>query len=64
MSILLIVSGSLMVFKTSLFWLLTARWMSNDATEPSDLYVWNTRFGGGICLLLGLVCLFIAFFIE
>jgi hypothetical protein len=40
-------------FKPALFWAITEIWKSNDATEPSDLYIWHTRFGGVMCSLVG-----------
>lgn len=55
MSIFLIFAGLLMLFKTTLFWRITAKWASRDATEPSDLYLWNTRFGGIMCLIIGVI---------
>ncbi|PZE20952.1 DUF6199 family natural product biosynthesis protein [Paenibacillus xerothermodurans] len=64
LSILLIVGGSFMLFKTSWFWSLTAKWTSEDGTEPSHLFIWNTRLGGSICLLLGLVGLFVTLLME
>ncbi|AJY74001.1 DUF6199 family natural product biosynthesis protein [Paenibacillus beijingensis] len=53
-AIFLLLAGFLMVFKTSLFWSITERWTSKDGTEPSDLYVWNTRFGGIMCMIVGI----------
>jgi hypothetical protein len=50
-----------MIFKTSVFWKITERWTSKDGTEPSDLYIWNTRFGGIMCTLVGCANLFIYF---
>ncbi|WP_373876522.1 DUF6199 family natural product biosynthesis protein [Paenibacillus spongiae] len=37
-----------------MWWLITHAWASNDATEPSDLFILNTRIGGTICTLIGL----------
>ncbi|WP_425453551.1 DUF6199 family natural product biosynthesis protein [Paenibacillus prosopidis] len=61
MSVILIIGGLLMIFKTSVFWKITERWTSKDGTEPSDLYIWNTRFGGIMCTLVGCANLFIYF---
>ncbi|WP_397310148.1 DUF6199 family natural product biosynthesis protein [Paenibacillus darwinianus] len=49
------------MWKTTLFWSLTEQWTSKDATEPSDLYIMNTRIGGGICCLIGLAGIIIFF---
>ncbi|WP_159881906.1 DUF6199 family natural product biosynthesis protein [Paenibacillus puerhi] len=46
--------GLLMLLRPQALWALTESWKSADATEPSDLYLWSTRFGGIICLLAGL----------
>ncbi|HUC92732.1 MAG TPA: DUF6199 family natural product biosynthesis protein [Paenibacillus sp.] len=51
-----------MMWKTTLFWSLTEQWTSKDATEPSDLYIMNTRIGGGICFLIGLAGIIIFLF--
>jgi hypothetical protein len=59
MSIFLILVGLLMIFKTSLTWEITGRWTTRDGTEPSDLYNWNTRFGGVMCTFVGLAGLLI-----
>lgn len=48
-----------MLFKTKLLWNLTEKWTSRDATEPSDLYLWNTRFGGIVCFSIGVVGIFV-----
>jgi hypothetical protein len=58
-SIFLILGGLLMILKTSFFWEMTERWTSSDAAEPSNLYIWNTRFGGIICTLVGFAGLII-----
>jgi hypothetical protein len=50
-SVLLVVLGLMMLFKASITWTITKSWKSNDATEPSDLYVNSTRFGGIIVTL-------------
>ncbi len=59
MSIFLILAGLLMLFKTKLLWNLTEKWTSRDATEPLDLYLWNTRFGGIVCFSIGVVGIFV-----
>lgn len=53
MSLFLVLAGLLMAFNPSLFWMITERWTSSDGTEPSELYKWNTRFGGIICMIVG-----------
>lgn len=52
--VFLILLGLLMLFKPPIIWSITESWKSNDATEPSNLYLWSTRFGGVMCTLAGL----------
>lgn len=51
--ILLFLFGLLMIFRPATVWFLLESWKSNDATEPSDLYILSTRFGGILCTLAG-----------
>jgi uncharacterized membrane protein len=62
LGIVLILCGLFMLFKTELFWKLTEQWTSNDATEPSDLYIFNTKFGGIICTLVGAISILASIF--
>jgi len=57
MGMFLVFAGLIMNFKTTLLWKITEQWTSKDGTEPSTLYLWNTRFGGIVCLLIGLTTL-------
>jgi hypothetical protein len=43
-----------MIIKPSFFWLITESWKSSVGTEPSDLYVLSTRFGGIMITLAGI----------
>ncbi|RKP57992.1 hypothetical protein D7Z26_00305 [Cohnella endophytica] len=40
--------------RPDLIWVISESWKSNDATEPSDLYIISTRFGGIVCFLSGI----------
>ncbi|SEB93331.1 DUF6199 family natural product biosynthesis protein [Paenibacillus sp. GP183] len=62
-SVLLVLLGWMMLFKPSIIWSITENWKSNDATEPSDLYVKSTRFGGIIVTLAGLSGVLIFWFL-
>jgi hypothetical protein len=53
-SVLLVLLGLMMLIKPSIIWSITESWKSADTTEPSDLYVWSTRFGGVMVTLAGL----------
>ena len=60
--IFLLSMGVFMISKPSVFWLLFESWKSNDATEPSSLYIWSTRFGGIMFIVVG-ICLIIAVYL-
>ncbi|WP_169091605.1 DUF6199 family natural product biosynthesis protein [Paenibacillus sp. PL91] len=51
---LLVFVGILMLIKPTLIWSMTEMWKSNDATEPSSLYIGSIRFGGTMCTLAGI----------
>lgn len=53
-----ILIGLFMLLMPTAFWALTEKWKSNDATEPSTIFVLSTRFGGGLFAILGIVGLF------
>jgi hypothetical protein len=59
--ILLALFGLLMVFKPAVVWTITESWKSNDATEPSGLYVWSIRFGGVMCTAAGIAAIIALF---
>jgi hypothetical protein len=48
-----------MLYKPPLIWIITESWKSNDATEPSDLYILSTRIGGIMFTLVGLGGIFV-----
>ncbi|GAA4834165.1 hypothetical protein GCM10023310_09570 [Paenibacillus vulneris] len=54
LSVLLILLGVFMICKPSIIWTLTESWKSNDATEPSKVYIVSTRFGGAMLSLAGI----------
>lgn len=54
LAILLTLFGLLMLVRPTVIWKITESWKSNDGTEPSDLYILSTRFGGVMCTLAGL----------
>lgn len=53
--LLFIPLGLLMLFRPTFIWALTESWKSTDATEPSSLYLFSTRFGGTIFTVLGII---------
>lgn len=55
LSIFLILIGLLMILKPEFIWSIAESWKSADATEPSSLYIGSIRFGGTMCMIVGLV---------
>lgn len=52
--ILLTALGVTMIWKPQLVYELTESWKHGGASEPTKLYLWNTRFGGVMCALAGI----------
>ncbi len=46
--------GLLMLVKPELVWYLSEKWKSQDASEPTALYGWSIRFGGAVCVIIGI----------
>lgn len=63
MGLFILAVGLTMLLKPEWIWHLTESWKSNDGTEPSDLYLWSTRIGGGLFMLAGTAGI-IAFFFS
>lgn len=51
LSILVCLFGIVMMISPTSIWKMTESWKSNDATEPSGLYLLSTRIGG-VCFCL------------
>ncbi|MFD7522814.1 DUF6199 family natural product biosynthesis protein [Paenibacillus chitinolyticus] len=58
--IVLVAVGLVMLLAPGAVWTVKESWKSNDGTEPSDLYLLSTRLGGGIFLLVGIVCIVVS----
>ncbi|WP_078548800.1 DUF6199 family natural product biosynthesis protein [Litchfieldia alkalitelluris] len=61
LGIILFIIGLTMIIKPSFIWLIAESWKSEDATEPSGLYLMSTRFGGIMCSLVGISSIVITF---
>jgi hypothetical protein len=61
LGILLSAVGLMMILKPGWIWIITESWKSNDGTEPFDLYIWSTRFGGVMCTIVGLASFIVSF---
>lgn len=53
--------GLLMLRKPDCFWLISEKWKSDSADGPSDLYIFSTKIGGIILLVVGAFFLFMMF---
>ncbi|GAA0343799.1 hypothetical protein GCM10008967_37810 [Bacillus carboniphilus] len=51
--IFLILNGLFLIIWPDIVWLITEGWKSNEAAEPSLFYIWSTRFGGVVSIILG-----------
>lgn len=54
--------GFIMLINPKFIFELTESWKNNSDSEPSDLYIFNTRFGGIIVLIIGFASIIIQFF--
>ncbi|RJE82630.1 hypothetical protein D3P07_26490 [Paenibacillus sp. 1011MAR3C5] len=55
--------GLVMLIQPQWIWAISEEWKSNDATEPFDLYLFSTRFGGAISTLVALGGIIASFFL-
>ena len=65
LGIALIVCGAVMLWNPGLVYELTEAWKHDGASEPSKFWIFSTRFGGIMCVLVGtfgLVILLLDFF--
>lgn len=53
-SIILVILGVVMILKPDLIFDITEGWKSSSNGTPSKLYLFNTRLGGVLCLLVGI----------
>ena len=54
LSIVLILWGLLLFFSPKTWFDLTESWKHSSSCEPSNLWILSTRFGGVMCILVGL----------
>ena len=57
----LIAAGITMVVKPRLIFELTESWKHSGGTEPSNLFLISTRFGGVMCTLAGICGMIVPF---
>ena len=61
LGIIFIIAGVLAFVKPEIVWKLTEQWKSYRADEPSDLYLFSTRFGAVIFIVLGIAAVILPF---
>lgn len=62
--IIVIFIGLLMLLNPYLVYEITEEWKNDGGGEPSKSYIWQTRISGIICLVVGIVCGLIKFFVN
>ncbi|WHX98112.1 DUF6199 family natural product biosynthesis protein [Neobacillus sp. DY30] len=60
LGIVFIIIGVFFIIDPTFIGLISERWKSNDGTEPSDMYLWTTRFGGMILIVAGIGMVIVA----
>ncbi|WP_164848792.1 MULTISPECIES: DUF6199 family natural product biosynthesis protein [Paenibacillus] len=53
--------GLLMLIAPSVLWVITEKWKTSDATEPSALYRFSVRIGGAACLVIAAYATYVLF---
>ncbi len=54
--VLLTVVGIVMIVNPRFVYEITQNWKNIGNSEPSEMYIWHTRFGGVIFVIVGIVC--------
>lgn len=60
--ILFVIFGAVLLFNPRVFYELTESWKNNAAGDPSDLYIFSTRFGGAVLIIVGIVSIVFQFY--
>ena len=55
-SLALIAFGIFLLAKPQFYFELTESWKHGGSSEPSDLFILSTRFGGIMCIVVGVSC--------
>lgn len=64
LSILLTIIGIVMIVNPLLVYEITQNWKNNGNSEPSEMYIWHTRLGGGVFVIVGIICAGILIFLR
>lgn len=62
--IVCVLFGVLAFFKPDWLWLISEKWKSYNADEPSDFYKASTKFGGVLFILMGIAVIIAPFIIK
>ena len=62
--VIFIALGMFIFLKPDLIWKWTEQWKSYRADEPSERYLWTTKFGGLLYALFGIVLIVLPFILE
>ena len=54
LGIVLAIVGIIMLVNPKLFYDITEGWKNNSSAEPSELFIFSTRFGGVMFLVVGI----------
>ncbi len=58
-----LIVGAAMVLKPDIIFQITESWKYNSQTEPSNLFLWQTRFGGVLFLVVGIGSMAVQFLV-
>ena len=64
LGLLLLGIGILAFLKPDFIWKVTEQWKSYSADEPSDLYLFSTKFGGILFILLGIAAVLLPLILK
>lgn len=56
--------GLLMLLKPHWIYELVEEWKNNVAGDPSDSYLFSTRFGGSIVVIIGIISIIAYFYCK
>ena len=64
LGLLLFGFGILAFLKPDIIWKVTEQWKSYSADEPSDLYLFSTKFGGVLFILVGIAAVLLPMILK
>lgn len=63
LSVVFVMIGAFMIIRPNSFYEITEKWKSTADSEPSNLFLFSTRFGGIMFLLAGIAGLIVFLFV-